>query len=301
MHEAVRGPEPGLALLLLDHGYASAFRSARGSGSADEDAAVAAAAEVKRLLGATDRNRCTPLHLAAGAGAADLVEDFLYLGADADAVDVFGRTPLLMAARYQREAAMACLLDHGADAGMIDEHLWRGLDPAMVAELGDWPFVKQTLEQACEEKERRDGLSMKTSDNASTDGKGQSKGREYDPGVDHTPQATGKNLPSSRKQSWARATVGAERFSRRATPGTPLSSDWYSLSQPGPKTAPLNIPVTFLEPSRRPVRHLGPSVLLSPQFESWRRTCEKLQDEYRQQRERDRRAEIPSDETSRSV
>lgn len=279
MHEAVRGPNPALSLLLLEHGYESAFRQARERGAAAEEAVGAARGEVKRLLAATDRNRCTPLHLAARAGVADLMTDFLYLGAEIDPVDVFGRTPLHMAARYNREEAIACLLDHEADPGMVDEVLWQGLAPENAAELGDWEFIKRTLAHACEEKERRDGTIKK-----------KDEGSEHD----HAPANAAKwGLSDSGKRVRAGVAVGGNRLARGAGTETLSSSAWRPVPKASTETAPLNLPATFLEPSRRPVRQRPPSITLSPQFMEWKRTCETLQEEHRRQRERDRRAEIP--------
>src|SRR5207253_1097924 len=48
----------------------------------------------------------------------------LFHGAEVDAVDNYGRTPLHMAARYGRTETVRMLLDCGADPSRINEDLW---------------------------------------------------------------------------------------------------------------------------------------------------------------------------------
>jgi len=63
----------------------------------------------------------TPLHMAAGADAADAVEALLALGADIEARDYHDRTPLFLAAELDRSVSAHVLLEHGADATTRDK------------------------------------------------------------------------------------------------------------------------------------------------------------------------------------
>ncbi len=67
-----------------------------------------------RLLGATDAQGRTPLHLAAAAGQAETIRLLCERGATVDAVDERGATPLHLAAVFGRTDAVAALLAGGA-------------------------------------------------------------------------------------------------------------------------------------------------------------------------------------------
>ena len=63
----------------------------------------------------------TPLHMAAGADAADACEALLELKADIEARDFHDRTPLFLAAELDRSVSAHVLLEHGADATTRDK------------------------------------------------------------------------------------------------------------------------------------------------------------------------------------
>lgn len=82
-------------------------------------------------VSAPDREGRSALHLAAAAGAADMVNELLRLGASVYAVDSQGRTPLHWAAAKRSDATVNALLDAGAPRAVRDH---RGLSPRDLAE-----------------------------------------------------------------------------------------------------------------------------------------------------------------------
>ena len=64
----------------------------------------------------------TPLHMAAGADAADACEALLELGADIEARDYHDRTPLFLAAELDRSVSAHVLLEKNADATTRDKY-----------------------------------------------------------------------------------------------------------------------------------------------------------------------------------
>jgi uncharacterized protein len=102
-------------------------------------------AEAVRLLlasgadvGAVARNpqRVQAIHAAAAARRADIVADLLEHGADPDAVQQAGLTPLMAAARHGDEDMAGRLLGAGADPGRTDDRGRSARDHARAAGHG---------------------------------------------------------------------------------------------------------------------------------------------------------------------
>lgn len=71
---------------------------------------------------AADSRGKTPLIIAAGRGDTRLAHLLLQAGAHINAHDAYGRTPLHEAARYGQTACIRLLLQHGADIHSKDAH-----------------------------------------------------------------------------------------------------------------------------------------------------------------------------------
>jgi hypothetical protein len=149
IHDALRGPNPGLALLLLHYPceQGKMFGSlVPPTGPAEAEARIEA--RLKFLLDLKDNKGRTPLHLAASAGAADVAREMSELGADVNALDNFNRTPLHLAAKFARAEALDVLLEFGADPGLVREKLWEVASPQGKDELGDSAFVRRVVMRA---------------------------------------------------------------------------------------------------------------------------------------------------------
>ncbi len=112
-HAAGMGFTKGLRLL-LDSG---------GNGNADADVDV----------DVVDNEDCTPLHHAVNSDAADAVAaigELAQAGADLEAQDKAGRTPLILAAQLGSEQLVRRLLALGADAQTRDRLGWAAIDYA---------------------------------------------------------------------------------------------------------------------------------------------------------------------------
>ena len=89
--------------------------------------ATAGAADVRACLragadpDARDKNGFTPLHAAAWKSDAAAIAVLIETGADPNARNLFGWTPLYSAAGNGNAAAIAALLDAGADPGARNE------------------------------------------------------------------------------------------------------------------------------------------------------------------------------------
>src|ERR1039458_5999350 len=73
---------------------------------------------------------------AAKKGKAKEIEALLAKGADLEARDREGRTPLMLAAQYGRTGAVRLLLDKGAKPGARDTHRWNAYMLALLAPSG---------------------------------------------------------------------------------------------------------------------------------------------------------------------
>ncbi len=154
VHEALRGPRPELALLLLDHVASASYRgSPRGSATDESQAQSQARRQVASVLASRDEQGCTPLHIAAEVGEVGLITALVYRGAGVDLPDQHKRTPLHMAARYGRREAMRCLLDLGADPSKIHKGLWTQLGALTTEELGSYGLISDALASVLHEAE----------------------------------------------------------------------------------------------------------------------------------------------------
>jgi cytohesin len=118
---AVRGKHTEVARLLLDATGGTA------AGALLFDAALKGQAEMADLLtgkganvNARDRSGATPLHIAALKGSLAVAEVLVSRGADVNARDGDGLTPLHDAALSGHADVAALLLDHGADRDARD-------------------------------------------------------------------------------------------------------------------------------------------------------------------------------------
>src|SRR5450756_2811012 len=73
---------------------------------------------------------------AAKKGKAKEIESLLAKGADLEARDRDGRTPLMLAAQYGRTASVRLLLDKGAKPDARDTHRWNAFMLALLAPSG---------------------------------------------------------------------------------------------------------------------------------------------------------------------
>lgn len=91
----------------------------------------------------------TPLHYAAAAGDLTIIRRLLDESAFIDAESPNRTTPLMMAARSGRDAAVRLLLAEGADASLKNE---AGLSAAAFAQAQGFSALAQELEQAGKER-----------------------------------------------------------------------------------------------------------------------------------------------------
>ena len=75
-------------------------------------------------INATDPDGFTPLHLAARSGHANVVAVLLAKGADVNATDHIGETPLHLAANEGRQEIAEKLLAAGADVNAKGDNGW---------------------------------------------------------------------------------------------------------------------------------------------------------------------------------
>ena len=112
------------ARALLEESSSDLGAAGEGEGEGEEEKGGAAAARsgppsiLGRIVDLADDDGVAPLHKAAAAGGGttvELVRLLLEHGANAEAVDVDGETPLFRAAQAGAAAAAALLLEHGVD------------------------------------------------------------------------------------------------------------------------------------------------------------------------------------------
>jgi ankyrin repeat protein len=105
------------------------------------------------LVSSKDANKETPLHLAVHGGFTDIVELLLANGADVNAKDYIGQTPLSQAGIY-KTALVELLLVHGADANAKDH---RGFTPLYhAAMMGNRAVAELLLAHGAEVNVERD-------------------------------------------------------------------------------------------------------------------------------------------------
>ncbi|MBX9400720.1 ankyrin repeat domain-containing protein [Lysobacter sp. BMK333-48F3] len=214
LHHAARSSDPGVAALLFDAqaeldpvnddgltplGVACAsgnwrlakFLLERGAkaeqpggtpallaaAGADEDdpAGVQLLLKHKARIDARDAQRRSALHVAAFAGHLDIVTALLAAGADARAIDLQQRTPLLEAARGGRPAVLERLLEHlpqggAAEAAAVDADGASALILACQAETASAPLVVRLLDLGLD-AELRDRHGKRAVDRAAEAGR----------------------------------------------------------------------------------------------------------------------------------
>lgn len=126
LHYAARLPDPAMLALLLDAGANVHLVDASGT-SALHNAAEHGRAECAALLlrhgarvdGSAAPDRGQPLHAAAAQEVAKVLLD---AGADLEAREGFGYTPLMSLVRHAEPATIALLLARGASPWMVDDY-----------------------------------------------------------------------------------------------------------------------------------------------------------------------------------
>jgi uncharacterized protein len=101
---------------------------------------------VLTLLGkgaAVNQPGWTALHYAAASNSTDIINVLLERHATIDAPSPTGMTPLMLAAREGQEAAVALLLERGADAALTDGAYHQ--TAAEFATKADKPWIAQTI------------------------------------------------------------------------------------------------------------------------------------------------------------
>ena len=93
-------------------------------------------------VNAKDKYGLTPLHYAAWQGRNEIVELLTANGADVNAKDVDGGTPLHEAASDGRKEVVELLIDNGADVNVKDDRGMTPLDWAEGVSRRDLPEVK---------------------------------------------------------------------------------------------------------------------------------------------------------------
>ena len=289
IHEALKGPEPELAMLLLDYPQERAYQGdlpSAGDG-------MNGRAKVKFLLSVKDGDGCTPLHLAASAGAAEVVREMMRLGAAVDARDNLGRTPLHMAARYNREEVMDVLLEHGAEPKLVHEDLWNSAPlQGRMAQMGDYSFATNCVAKAVR---RRGGDDA---NGGEVKGEGDFQPREKAV-IAH--QGTNNRIrqPSEQEQqkNWnrrppQRASAGPSRsaagFGASIVPVSVRGAGgiYGSRYQRGEAPSAAGFCATWNHSGSRRAWRVPDVTMYSPEYDAWKKTCQTLQEEHRRQKER---------------
>jgi uncharacterized protein len=109
----------------------------------NDEAAVKALLSAGANVDAANRYGVTPLSQASINGNAQIVEALLKAGADANTFQAEGQTALMSAARSGSAEAVKALLDHGAEVNAKES--WRGQTALMWASAENHPAVVQVL------------------------------------------------------------------------------------------------------------------------------------------------------------
>lgn len=310
VHEALRGPQPELALLLLDHVASTSYRcgpprgSATDEGQARSQAQSQAEREVASVLASRDEQGCTPLHIAAEVGEVGLIPALVYRGAGVDLLDQHRRTPLHMAARYGRKEAMRCLLDLGADPSKIHKGLWTRLGALTTEELGSYGLISDALASVLHETEGEslgvfDGF---TSRPGRPEAVGDAENATGSPPIDPyqltwpTSQeqeqahprsvAVGESSPDLESLASLRK-PSLEDMAFLAAAGIACGEDMQSLLEAlrsGQDTQSLLEALRSMRVTRRHSR--AGSLVQTEQYTSWLRACESVRAEHLAQRQR---------------
>jgi ankyrin repeat protein len=155
LYKAIANGHPNTAELLLDHGACVDTRNTSGDGGLTPIMAAAISPMSPQLLAAVslalgrgaDVNAVnlrgyTPLHLAVSNNEPELVDLFLDHGANIEARDRRGRTPLLMACDYGNERAAIRIMSRGARLDVKDND---DLSPIGHAVLCAHPIILKSL------------------------------------------------------------------------------------------------------------------------------------------------------------
>jgi len=285
VHDALRGPQPRLALLLLDYPCERAYQGELSL----SDATPGGEARVKFLLSVQDEDGCTPLHLAASVGAADVVREMLGLGASVDAKDKLGRTPLHMAARYGRDEAMDVLLEHGADACLVREALWKCATPKVQSGLGDCAFVMRSVAEAGMRRQGvkgdadiQDGVSSPREQSVKTTGHPREDEKLQRNEV--LPLASASKAPPRRSSASSASTAG---YGTSIEPwSTRDSGSLFGRYQAGPTPSRGGFCTRLNKGTGRTAGRLPHVSMYSPQYSAWSKMCQTVQEEHRRQKER---------------
>jgi ankyrin repeat protein len=139
LHDASAAGDPVLVELLLDQGAVETADADRALYHVGNECSAPGASQVVRVLvqRASARinavhgvKRCTALHMAARRGNVDVIGALLDEGADIEARDSMGETPLRRAVNCDKVDAAKLLLARGADAGSIGS---KALTPMLAA------------------------------------------------------------------------------------------------------------------------------------------------------------------------
>lgn len=270
IHAALRGPDPGLALLLLHYPcqQAKMFGSMIPPAGPPETERRAAA-RLRFLLSLKDGKGCTPLHLAASAGAAHVAREMLELGADVNALDDLNRTPLHMAARFARAETLAVLLEFGANPAMVKEKLWDIVRPDMKDELGDSAFVLRVVTRAVMKRHTANDKSPLEDDESLRNiGWG---------GCGGAPATENRTPPRPRVEDESDEELA--RFKRAVRGNVSLAG----FSPSAPPVASPSLEGGPLRPGPRlPLR--TETLRFNPAFRDWKSTCDIVQEEHRRQK-----------------
>jgi hypothetical protein len=309
VHEALKGPKPGIAMLLVTKVFNEAANAALAGAVEGDDEAVTRAMRMadekaRWLLDARDARGCTPMHIAAGAGETDIVGEMIFRGADVDAADELGRTPMHMAARYGRRETVLFLMTQGADAGLIMEEMWTG-ESRHDKELGSYGLISTLLAEVAAELNASADIDESFLALAIDDEAGDLSPGELSPqprsrrrsSQDLPPliRSTSAAIASRRKSVGFTSNSLHETPPKRYRPGPnafSLGSRESWMHQPVFSDSAMSVLSASLStigkaPPR--IRRPPPSKQETAKYAEWKRDCEVLQAEHRRQKERNKR------------